>query len=182
MPTRQRGTSAAVADCFEDCYAILRNAVAAHCERFGDDPEEAFSDAQLAFLQAYHTHDPDESDLEQRVAFRVPKALLERARRYAKRDARLHRVPVAPEAVAGGTPPEPETYSLAALTRRVGRDARRLLCLVFEAPPELDDALRADPNPGPESVRRHLRTYTRASWGWDDARWEAAFNEVADAI
>lgn len=176
-----RGTRAALTEVYADLAPDLDAVARRHARRYGADYEDARADANLHFVEAYHTHDPDQSDIGQRVVFVVAARLRDAAVLAAQRSARLARAPgVEPDACH--TPPKPERYPLGALWGRLSPDGRSLVALALESPPELMAAIRADPHPGPDSVRRHLRRHLRTVWLWSADRADDAFQEVADAL
>ena len=184
MPTivRRRGTRAAIEAVYQDVAPEIEAAARRHAAQYNDDPDGSLSDAHLVFLEAYHTHDDSRSEFGQRLTYLLPLRLMERARRYAKRDSILHRVGVDLETAADAAPDAPSPYSLEALTARVSPDARLVLALLFDGEPDLEEAIRSDQHPGPASVRRHLTTYIHERWGWELARVRAVFSEIGDAI
>lgn len=183
MPTivRRRGTRAALEAVYEDLAPDIEAAARRHAAKYNDDPDESLSDAQLVFLEAYHSHDPSKSDFGQRLGYLLPLRLLERARGYAKRNRALERV-VADLDALPTTPAPVDGYSVPALAQRVSAEARTVLELLFAGPPELDAVIRADPNPTSARIRGHVQAHLRDTLGWTEQAIRAAFAEIQAAI
>lgn len=143
------------------------------------EADECVSEANVAFLEAYHTYD-GRSPLKDRVGHRVYHRLLDRSRTWARRDARHREQPLPPRTPAPAAPPAP--FDRDGFAARLGDDAALVVRLLFETPAELLDAMRSDRDPGPASIRRCLRSYLTERLMWAAGRVAGAFREVGEAL
>lgn len=143
------------------------------------DADECVSEANVAFLEAYHTHD-GRTPIRKRVNHRVYHHLLDRSRRWARRDARHREQSLPPRLPAPAAPETP--FDRDGLLSRLGADAATVVRLLLETPSELADAIRGDRNPGPASIKSCLRAYLLENLTWGASRVVAAFREVGEAL
>lgn len=195
----------------ESVYADLGELIAGTARKFADrysqDREECLADANLFFLQAYHTFDPARGRLVPRVRMVIWNRLLDKLRLKASRyelrlqgrmacrasmsDRDFHRT-LRDDADACGqasvedlyavpAPPEP-TFDRDGFFASLSADARTVAELVLGGPAELRAALAESPHPSePGTVRAAVRRFLGAA-GWTGARIGEAFAEIGGAL
>ena len=175
MPTCQREAPASLRTAYDRLEPLITATANRVAKRFRTDPDEVRADALLDFVEAYRTWDAERSTLEQRTVFVIE-------RRFTKR-AMKPTVPVVdtdPDTLPKGNPPEP--FSLSEFALKLSHDAQVVLAVLVDGPRELDAAIWSDPNPGPESVRRHLKAHLQAEHGWTHSRVWDAFREIGNNL
>ena len=168
----QRSSRAAVADVYEDCAPLIRQVAHTFARQCGWELDEAVAQATLYFLEAYHTLDPDRGRLEPRIQYYVRARLLDDLQKAGRKQ--LFNLPDGAEPARRS----PDWFDLGEFRELLSDDARFVLDLLFDSPPEMDAALRADRTPGYGAVARALRSYLRGR-GWPAPRVAEAFAEIA---
>lgn len=177
MPVDQafRPSRAAVTDVYEDVEEVLDRTARRFARRYNQDLEEAKQEARYYFLREYLAGKLTGFHTQSRVRFLVWRRLQSRVRLDAQRSAKLRRQPM------GDLPSEePPAFDLPALLRIVSEDAVTVLTLLF-SDPQLGDAIRADRQPGPTSVRRALERRLR-EMGWTQDRVDDSFWEIREGL
>jgi hypothetical protein len=167
-------TPATVALVYADLQSEIEEVVAHHTRRYGGDRDEHRADANYYFLIAYHSFDPARGDLASRVRYVIWQGLAGQARSRLRRPSPC-RVDL-DEAFEPPARPEPERFNLGRYSARVGPDGRRLLELLFDAPPEFDSAVREDNRPS--HLRKCLWAHALREWGWDETRFKTALRRL----
>jgi len=191
--TATRAAKSAVSDVYDDCRGIIMQIAGRFSRSYGTDYQETLAAANLYFLEAYHTFEPDRGTLlEQRVGHYVRQRLLDAYRVQASRHAALPRLDVEslpPErtdrnsgidAVAGCR--DPRYFSLDEFGGQLSDSARTVLGLLFDSPPDLDAQIRSEREPSPLKIRKHLRRYCMEQLRWAAAQVRDAFLEIREAL
>lgn len=211
MPAPTRLVSrAAVADVYEDVADVVRETAFRFASRYDRDPEETLADACVYFLEALHGYDPSKGALRPRLAFIIWNRLHDARRRdihiweqfrgfglnalkkSGNTDTRrggfergVRPAPAARSAPRWGydaAPPEPAPFDRDEFESGLGDDARVVMRLLLDTPPDLADAIRSDPDPGPGSIGRHVRRYLCDVMGWTARRASVAFRQIRWAL
>lgn len=165
-------------DTFHDVDRLLRDRVQKFWNRYGDlygDRDELYSDACVAFVEAYDTYNPDRGAFTTHVVWKVNMHLL-RKRADAEKAKARGRVP----AQLDGEP-EGRADWLRDLLGVLGDDAREVVRLVTQAPAGLRAVFAAEAADGPFGVRLTLRSYLEGL-GWSRPRINSSFREVREAL
>lgn len=179
MPvTTLRGSKAAIEAVYEDLEPKITRLCRAVAARYRLDFEETVADANLHFLEAYHTFDRTKGDLTARVLYVVKERLRDRVRRLAVSARRMPCVSLDALKDDGHEPDAHATrdFDSAALEARLSDDARTVLRLIVWSPPEVLARIHkwfGRPAPRPNQVLKAVRQHLRVN-GWDDRRWRKA--------
>jgi hypothetical protein len=167
----------------ERAYITVRPTIIKVCKSFrrqyGGELDELVSEAHYHFVNIFLTHDPDRQDLEQDVAWRVFKRLLESRTKNARRRRLLN-----PEQLTEYNAwTEPVKYfDLEGFLNSLDGDAKQVVKAVLNEP--IDVQLEIAQRPGgrtPTTTRRAVVQYLR------DLRWSAqqirqSFSAIREAL
>ena len=180
MSTQLRGNRAVVTEVYEDVRGLVEARARRFAHRYRRDPDDAVADANLIFVELYHSHDPARSDLRQRLAYKIPLMLAEPVRQDNDRNAGLPRVAFNDATV--GAAPAPPPFDREGFESELTDDARVVLGLLLETPADLLAAMRSARVPGPGSIRDCLRRYLSDTLGWAWNRVAESFEEIREAL
>lgn len=179
MAVRPRASRAAVEAVYEDCREDVEATAARFVRRYGGDYEDAVADANLYFLEAYHSYDPARGQLVKRIVSVVWGKLLDARRVEFRRESR-HRRATLPETLS--VPPAPVPFDARDLDIDPGTDAAVVVELVTTGVPELEAAMAASDPASPAAASRAVARYMRTRMRWTVERLEAAFADVRSAL
>lgn len=185
---------------YEECLDLIRSVVWKVIRTYGGDFDELMSEANVAFLDAYRTFDGSSaftSWLHTRVWYSCVSFVrdrLEEQSRYKWREAERATVDgisirsigdasLASESIHNGVENVPDrrsTWRIGDLLEELGEDARLVVSLTLETPPDLERVYQAK-GAQPRNLRSSLRQYL-AEMGWTAVRIAESFNEVRRAL
>jgi hypothetical protein len=143
------------------------------------ETDEIIARANLIFACLFHDHDPAKGDFAIRLRYLLPKRLLETLRtdnsviRYDTRCAASGQFCFVSSEILKGLPMPDlyEEFDYDGVAKQVDADARQVLGLVREMPPEI----RERPS------KNRLRLYLRVR-GWENRRVSRAFRELRKVV
>lgn len=155
---------AAVAEVYEDCRPVVDKAARSFARARRLETAEIQAEANYQFLRAYARHDPARQDIKDYSRYFVRKNLLERARKIARRGAKLgRRVPLT------AVPPAGVRFDLRLFMTDLSREARLAVRL----------ALGLDGRP---CHARHKLVRELAELGFGSQEIADVFREIREAL
>lgn len=143
------------------------------------DVDQAQSDANLAFCEAWHTFNPEKGRFTTHVGFRVHVRLLNEMRRNCRRRRHVLFSELT-EDVSGGFHKHEVDPSLPPWVERLSNDGKALVKLALKQPKDVEWFIAERGSDGISTVRSCLREFL-LQLGWDAERVRNAFQEVKDA-
>jgi len=171
----------AVQTVYEDLIPTLKSLARELVRRYGERPDDAESHVSHDFLEAYRTYNPRQGSFGARVAYTVRGRQKDRYRKHVRHLRILRPVPLE-AAYSVPTARTPDRFDFGAFTAPLSHDAKIVLALLYDGPEEFDAAVRADPKPGPASIRRHLIKWLAVAHGWPYLRVLTAFREIGKSL
>ncbi len=204
---KPRANREAVAEVYADLADLIGKAAWRFCKAYRQDYQECLAEANLAFLHAFHTHDPSKGSLEARLQYAIWARLMDAFRRESRYRARHHAgdghqvqrcddqvydfgtdgvlegrdIYTNNDAVSVAGVEDPPHFDAEACHRCRDDDGQTLLDLTLDPPEELLTALRALPRPSAATERRCLSRYLRQQ-GWGAHRVRAAFRAAGGFV
>lgn len=182
MTERKAHVLDAMQEAYSDTVEILDRLVSRFVGCYGGDYEDLRSEADLAFMKAWDTHDYSIRSFEAWLKLKVWRSLQENMRVRLARHNRLPRVHLDLDARAAEVSPAP--FNLGEFLEQhadLDADAKLVVGLVVNPPIPVRLATRERGEESVVNIRAAVKEYLRDD-GWSKARIDASFTAVMETL
>ncbi len=203
MIATRRGNKAAVEEAYLEYQSMLEGIATNLARQYKLEYEEVKAEANLVFLEAYHSHNPAMGDLRTRIGFLVSRRLRDGVRRAAMRQKNLPRIDLPQDEYQYTTSSDGSStqkrksarLTLVSAATTVDRpafdrndvigpacpDAQFVIGALLDDAGELQQRLVLLTNPGRQLMRRTIFNWLQEQ-GWTDTRIWNAFRAIRDVL
>jgi hypothetical protein len=170
-----------ISETFKDVERLMYDVAIRFHAKYGGEFSDWISEGHEIFMKAYGRYDYAKGPFDKWFSFFLNKLFMERVRRLAMRDARIHRVPNVN--LDEYIPQSKKSFNVGAFLRDLSNDGKTLAMLVLDTPADIKlTILEYNRNVSlRDKILNGIREFL-TDLGWSEDRIYDSYDEVSEAL